>query len=455
MWNRNENERNEQERRMTTTRTPRPNWRIAAWTLLIAMTALGGSASAAQWWRRGANNGVTVYADINFGGQSVTFASDMPNTASGGWNDNISSLRIPSGQAWEICQDVNYGNDCQSVSGSVSDLRSIGWNDRISSMRRINAAYHGRRRGQNGSEGSGSGVSVYADPNFQGQSATFRDDTPNLMPFNLNDKASSIRIPAGETWQVCVDSDYRNQCQVLSNSVADLRSIGMNDRISSLRRVNDSGYRDDRRSGGVIGTIGNGTSVTVYVDTNFRGQSATFHDDTPNLVSFNLNDKVSSIRIPDGEAWEVCQDIDYGNQCQVLTGSVADLTNMGWNDRISSLRRATNSGYRDGGYRDGGYRDRRQGGYPNGAQQGLLFFDGNNFRGRSTLVMSGSSSRMGFPTWQGSIQVRGGGAWELCDSSGNCATIDQDVPDISWIGLDDHITSARIVNNSQYRRDRD
>jgi len=332
---------------MTTTRTPRPNWRIAAWTLLIAMTALGGSASAAQWWRRGTNNGVTVYADINFGGRSATFTSDIPNTVSSGWNDNISSLRVPNGETWEICQDVDYGNECQAVSGSVSDLRRVGWNDRISSMRRINAAYQGRRRGRNGSQDSGIGVTVYADPDFRGQSASFRDDTPNL-------------------------------------------------------------------------------------------------------VSFNINDKVSSIRIRDGEAWEVCQDIDYGNQCQVLTSSVADLRSMGWNDRISSLRRASM-----GGYRDGVYRDRRQSGvFQTNTQQGLLFFDGNNYRGRSTLVTAGSSSRMGFPSWQGSIQLRGGGTWEVCDNSGGCVTINQDVSDVSDLGLDDRITSARIVN-SQYRRDRE
>jgi len=362
MWNKSE--RNEQERRMTTTRTPRPNWRIAAWTLVMAMTALCGSASAAQWWRRGTNNGVVVYVDINFGGRSATFTSDMPNTASGGWNDNISSLRIPSGQVWEICQDVNYGNECQSVSGSVSDLRTIGWNDRISSMRRINAAYQGRRRGENGSQGNGNG-------------------------------------------------DYR-----------------------------------DRRSGGAIGTAGYSTSVTVYVDPNYRGQSATFRDDTPNLVPLNLNDKVSSIRISDGDAWEVCQDIDYGNQCQVLTSSVADLRSMGWNDRISSLRRASN-----GRYRDGGYQGPRQGGVfqPN-AQQGLLFFDGDNFRGRSTLV-TGGSSNMRFAAWQGSVQIRGGGTWEVCDNSGGCVTINQDVSDLSQLGLNDRITSARVVN--QYRRDRD
>jgi hypothetical protein len=159
-----------------------------------------------------------------------------------------------------------------------------------------------------------------------------------------------------------------------------------------------------------------------------------------------MNDKVSSIRIPNGEAWEVCQDINYGNQCEVLSTSVADLRQTGWSDRISSLRRVNNSGYRDP--RADGGPGVRQG------QQGLVFYNRPGYRGASTLV-TGASSNVGFPAWQGSVQIRGGGAWELCDNSGECATIDQDVSDVLELGLSDRITSARVVNNSRYRRDRD
>src|SRR5262249_45817346 len=82
-----------------------------------------------------------------------------------------------------------------------------------------------------------------------------------------------------------------------------------------------------------------GVGITVYTGTNFRGQSASFRSDTPNLVPYDLNDRVMSIEIPSGEAWEVCQDVDYAAQCQVLTSSVADLRSIGWGNRISSLRR--------------------------------------------------------------------------------------------------------------------
>ena len=108
--------------------------------MLIALTAFGGSISAQS--RQGGSRGATVYADPNFSGQSVSFRNDMPNLGSAGWNDKISSIRIPSGETWEMCQDVDYRNHCQVLSGDVTDLRGMGWNDRISSMRSVNSSWY-------------------------------------------------------------------------------------------------------------------------------------------------------------------------------------------------------------------------------------------------------------------------------------------------------------------------
>ena len=327
--------------------TTQASWRVGLWTLLIAVTALGGVAAAQPG--QGYGSRITVYADVNFAGQSASFDGDTPNLVSAGWNDTISSIRVPNGETWEICVDENFGNQCQAVTGSVADLRSIGWNDKISSVRRVdNSGGRGRR---------------------------------------------------GRGWG----------------------------------RGND-GYN---RNNGNNNSVG----VTVYANPNYRGQSTVLRNDTPNLLTFNLNDKVSSIRIPNGETWEVCQDINYESQCEVLSASVADLRRSGWTDRISSLRRVNDRGFGDRRTGTGGV-------FQNMAQRSLLFFDRAGFRGASTSVSMGSS-RMGVAAWQGSVRIRGGGAWELCDTSGNCATIDQDVSDLSDLGLNDRITSARVVNNSR------
>ncbi len=180
--------------------------------------------------------------------------------------------------------------------------------------------------------------------------------------------------------------------------------------------------------------------ITVYSDPNFRGQSATFRDDTPDLRGYNLNDKITSIDIPSGESWEICQDINYGNRCQVLSGSIPDLREMGWNDRVSSLRRVNGRVGSNQGW--GGVFNRRSN---NNYTESLRFFDNTNFRGSATVVTSdrGDLSFMGRPR---SVQVSGG-TWELCDRSGRCATVNRDVSDLSQLGLRAQLRSAYLVND--------
>jgi hypothetical protein len=192
-----------------------------------------------------------------------------------------------------------------------------------------------------------------------------------------------------------------------------------------------------RRNGG-----GYGTGITVFTNPNFTGQSVSLRNDTPDLRGYSLNDKISSLEIANGESWEVCQDINYANRCQVFSGSVSNLRDMGWNDRISSLRRV-NTGFNNG----------RQGGvYGSNRSQGLVLYDRPFFRGNSTTLVN-SDSRIGLGNGLGSAQIRGG-VWQLCDRNGRCATVSQDVPDLSRLGLSGRITSARLVNGSQSNSDR-
>lgn len=182
---------------------------------------------------------------------------------------------------------------------------------------------------------SGGAVTLYANRDYKGTSASFRVDTPDLRGYGLNDKVSSIRVPAGQTWEICQDINYGNRCQVITRSIADLHSIGWGDRVSSLRRVRSSGPGRGYPPPG----SGQGAGITVFADPEFKGESATFRQDTPDLRGYALNDKISSVRISPGQTWEVCQDINYGNRCQVISNSIANLRSIGWDNRISSLRR--------------------------------------------------------------------------------------------------------------------
>jgi hypothetical protein len=91
-----------------------------------------------------------------------------------------------------------------------------------------------------------------------------------------------------------------------------------------------------------------GAGITVFADANFRGTTQTFQYDVPDLRSSGLDNKISSIRVGGGEQWEVCENRNYGGRCIVVSGQESDLRRNGWGDRISSLRRSGGGGWNPG-----------------------------------------------------------------------------------------------------------
>ena len=194
---------------------------------------------------------------------------------------------------------------------------------------------------------SGNDPVIYADPNFSGVSAVLRGDTPDLRPYNLNDKVSSIQIPVGQAWEVCQDVNFGSTCQVLSGSVADLRSNGWNDRISSLRRV-DGNFRNGRNQNGDIynqnGDIYNQNgrpggvfsqpqaSLVFYDRTGYRGAA---YDQ-----SSIFNRTARSVEVRGGGTWQLC---DRTGRCTTINQSVTDLSRLGLNGQITSVRPVDNA----------------------------------------------------------------------------------------------------------------
>jgi len=182
----------------------------------------------------------------------------------------------------------------------------------------------------------GNEVIVYADPNFRGASVVLRGDTPDLRPYNLNDKVSSIEIPAGQTWEVCQDVNFRSTCQLLRGSVADLRSTGWNDRISSLRRVDDN-FRNGRDQNGDIrdrrpGAVFSSSQDLIFYDrTGYRGAAY----DQRSIG----NRRARSVEVRSG-TWQLC---DRTGLCTTIDQSVSDLSRLGLNGQITSVRPVNNA----------------------------------------------------------------------------------------------------------------
>ena len=88
-------------------------------------------------------------------------------------------------------------------------------------------------------------VTFYQDEGFGGQSFTTDRNIMNFQRWGFNDKASSVSVRGG-AWEVCTDARLSGRCVILrSGDYPDLGTMGLNDRISSVREVQNYGY--DRR----------------------------------------------------------------------------------------------------------------------------------------------------------------------------------------------------------------
>jgi hypothetical protein len=181
--------------------------------------------------------------------------------------------------------------------------------------------------------------------------------------------------------------------------------------------------------------------ITVYEYPNYQGHGVNIRETVPNLTEFGWNDRVSSFTIAPGESWEICANRDFGGRCSVVTGDVADLRRISWNDTISSLRPAPF-------HRDDHHWDDRH--------ASLVLYEGRDFHGRSVAVDRPDRYLADDIGRTRSLTARGGG-WEVCerpDFQGRCMTLRGDISDLRAYGFSGPVGSARpLVRDWTYRRD--
>jgi hypothetical protein len=290
-------------------------------SLVVAVLTLGAGVSVAQ--SRQTGRGITVFDDVNFQGTTLTFNSDVPDLNRFNLNDRISSLQVSPDESWEVCENNNYGGRCVIMSGVARDLRSLGMSDNITSMRRV----QGRQaRFNSGSHYDGDvvGIAVSDDVDFQGASATFTSDVSDLRDSQLNDRISSLRVAPGESWQLCEHNNYGGRCVIVSGAERDLGTLGMNDVISSMRRVDVRADRDNR--GGFNDSRQFRSEIVLFDRPGYRGATQNETGATTNLGAFR--NRAQSAQILDG-AWELCEEPGWGGRCMRIESSVPDLQSIG------------------------------------------------------------------------------------------------------------------------------
>jgi len=195
------------------------------------------------------NDGTLIlFSGPNFTGQSIELDREESNFLRRRFNDQAMSA-IVNGGSWTVCEDTNFGTPCRQISGRIRNLNSIGLGNLISSAR-PDALYGGPGGGYGGPGGGGYGqysaITLYAGPNFTGQSITVDRDTYNLTGLRFNDRAMSVEVSGYGSWVLCEHANFGGRCQEFDRDVANLNYWGLGNRVSSIRSPNaspKSGYR--------------------------------------------------------------------------------------------------------------------------------------------------------------------------------------------------------------------
>jgi beta/gamma crystallin len=285
--------------------------------IVIGMLALATLAAAAPQVGQMGGVGITVFEDANFRGENATFRDDQPDLRRARMESRISSLQVAPGELWEVCEQPNYGGRCQVFSGSEPDLSRRSWNDRISSLRRVRGG-----GGMPPQPGQG-GLVLFSDEFYRGQARAFEIATPSLGSFN--DRAQSARVYWGQ-WELCDDSGYRN-CRVVDRDWPNLASIGLSEKVSSVRPLGGGGIAVPRPP--VVRP-----RLVLYDRARYRGASRALDNASGGLGGFG--NRAQSAQVIG--TWELCDGASFSGRCVTVSQNVPNLGSLGMNNRVSSAR---------------------------------------------------------------------------------------------------------------------
>ncbi len=357
--------------------------------ILFSLLIAGSVISAHAQEREMGGIGITVFEDRNFRGKSATYNNDVENLDGSGFNDKISSIRVGPGERWEVCQDAYYQGRCVVISGEESDLRRNSWDNMISSFRRIGSW-------QPGNPGS-SYIVLFDQVNYRGNARNYSQAVANL-PLT----AQSVTIGRG-TWEFCTMANFGGTCIRIAQSVPDLRTYSLSRRIASARPLDGTVTPVPPPSDGYI---------VLYDQPNYRGNPTNY-----NSAASNLNRRAQSVTIGAG-SWQFCEGANFTGRCVTLDRSTPNLSSVGMNRRVGSVRPA-------------GF---VQPGPQPGSDWYIVLYTQANYRGTPTNYRN-AQPRITKTT--GSVTI-GKGVWEICSGNnftGNCQTLSSSVPNMTIFGI--------------------
>lgn len=79
------------------------------------------------------------------------------------------------------------------------------------------------------------------------------------------------------------------------------------------------------------------TSIVVFDQPNFRGQSMTFDRSVPSLAALQFNDRPASVQIKGSRDWVLCEHRNFMGKCVRIRAKERDLKRVKIAGQVSSL----------------------------------------------------------------------------------------------------------------------
>jgi len=417
---------------------------------ILASTLSLGAIAEAQYGTGG--RALTFYSGTDFSGQSVTINGDVTNFQTINFNDRALSIRVQGRGSWTVCQHANFRGVCREISNDVPNLATISLDGHISSARMEfgsggrpgggypGGGYPGRARG----DGS---LTLYAGPNFSGQSINIDRETRNFTRLGFNDRAMSAEVEGRGRWTICDDANFGTPCRTISGRIPNLNAYGLGNRVSSAQPEygNDGGYGGPGYGGPGSGYGSRTGTLVLFSGPNFTGQSIELDREESNFVRLRFNDQAMSAIAYGNESWTVCEDVGFGTPCRTISGQIRNLNTLGLGNRISSARPDHGYGGTGNNY-GGGYGGPGGGGY--NQYDSITLYAGPNFTGPSVTIDRDTYNldTVRFNDRAMSMTVNGRGNWLLCEHAsfaGRCHQFDGDVRNLNQWGLGNQVSSVR------------
>ena len=254
---------------------------------------------------------------------------------------------------------------------------------------------------------------------------------PNFRALDFNDRARSAIIDGGP-WEVCVGTNFHNDCTVLAPGRHP--TLGKwSKKISSARPASSSAAAMPlpavalRPTGGII----------FFESENFGGRQFTIDQPDSNFGRSHASERQQSA-VVEGSAWEICADSDFRGDCRIFVpGRYPELGGLG--GHISSVRPSYD----------------RRGEMPRDGMRGrasATLFSGSNLTGRAyALGGDGAGNLDGLFNDRASSLLVDRGYWIFCSDAnfgGECRTFGPGEYPVLPRELDNRISSGRRISNA-------